>query len=163
MRRDTISIHIKRHQAKVIELMQYRWRVNPAVRHIGFVCIAIFCCAASGQSTMQNVITLEDGNALLAVCSDFVSSVDRGGKTTDRDIISAAACTSYLRGFNHGVAILSNEPEGGSRYCIQESVPSIQVARVLIKYLRETPSTLHLHPALLTVRAMRQGFPCSSK
>ncbi|MDO8769385.1 MAG: Rap1a/Tai family immunity protein [Burkholderiaceae bacterium] len=121
---------------------------------------AILLAGMSCLAAVEDDIQIRDGNALLSVCGNFVNALDRGTRLSEKDVVTLAACTSYLRGFTHGVALLSREPQQGAGYCIDESIPSAQVARVLVKYLRENPKNLHLHPAVLTVQALREGFPC---
>lgn len=118
---------------------------------------------SSANAALEDSYTFTDGNALLTVCGDAVSALDRGARPTERDVLSVVACTSYLRGFTHGVALLSNEPEQGFGYCIPEYVPAAQTARVVVKYLRESPTILHLHPAILVNRALKFGFPCGTR
>lgn len=120
----------------------------------------VLLISSIGWAATEDDVTLRDGNALLAVCGSFVSSADRGGRLSDKELVMLTACTSYVRGFTHGVALLSKEPQQGWGYCIDPSVPSVQVARVLVKYLRDNPQTLHFHPAVLVGRALREGFPC---
>ena len=117
--------------------------------------------SSSALSATEQALALSDGNALLEVCGLFVRSADSGNaRPSDKDLVMVVACTSYLRGFSHGVALLSNEPDQGWGYCIDPTVPALQIARVLVAHLRNNPQTLHLHPAVLVGRALRNGFPC---
>ena len=117
-------------------------------------------CVLRAAAADESDYAFRDGNALLAVCGDFVTAMDRGGRLTERDILSTTACTAYLRGFSHGVALLSSEPAQGYGYCVEDTVPSRQIARVVVRYLKENPQVLHQHPAVLVAKALRQGFPC---
>lgn len=123
---------------------------------IGVTIFASSICYAATESD----VSLVDGSALLAVCGDFVNGADRIGRLSERDIVMMTACTSYIRGFTHGIALLSKEPNQGWGYCLEDSISNLQVARVLVKYLRDNSQTLHFHPSVLIGRALRAGFPC---
>lgn len=124
---------------------------------LSLVCMTVVTTAAPASDSDY---ILSDGNALLAVCGEMLNAIDRGSNMTTKGAISTSACTSYLRGFSHGVALLSNEPMQGWGYCIEPTIPSTQIARVTVKYLNDNPETLHIHPAVLVGRALQRGFPC---
>lgn len=132
------------------------------LRHF-LLCVAIGTqfAASPALAVTEDDFLLKDGSALLAVCGEFVATMDRGERNiSDKELTSMVACTSYTRGFSHGVAVMSKEPEQGNGYCVDPSVSGGQIARVVVKYLRENPQILHFHPGVLVDRALREGFPC---
>lgn len=122
--------------------------------------ISMFFAFPICNAATDSDVHLANGNALLAVCGDYINSVDRGGTLSEKDVVMAATCTSYIRGFSHGVSLISTERKESKGYCINESVSALQIARVLVEYLRDNPQILHFHAAILTGRALRTGFPC---
>lgn len=131
------------------------------LRH-SLLCMAIGIqfAASPALAVTEDDFLLKDGNALLAVCGAAVASLDHGGRFSEKELTSLVVCTSYTRGFSHGVAVMSKEPKQGNGYCIDPSISGSQIARVVVKNLRENPQTLHFHPAVLLDRALREGFPC---
>lgn len=128
---------------------------------LGFIFgVLVFASPTPSVARDESDYLFNDGNALLTVCGQFVSAVEKSAPLTQRDQASLVACATYLRGFSHGVAVLSNEPEQGHGYCIDSSVPTIQIARVIVKSLKDSPADLHYHPAPLVVKALRRAFPC---
>jgi hypothetical protein len=134
-------------------------KVNQNLLVVLIAMVSIFS-SSEARAAPEDDFLLQDGNALLAVCGGSVAASDRGERLSEMDIVATASCSSYLRGFKHGVALLSTEPEQGWGYCIDATVQVSQVARVLVKHLRDNPQVLHFHAAVLVGRALRQGFPC---
>jgi Rap1a immunity proteins len=156
-----MAIHSTHTRIKLLKSMN---QVSSQVLKASFaLACALVIYPSDLNAAVEDNYTITDGNALLTVCSDAVAALDRGGRANERDVLSLVVCTSYLRGFTHGVALLSNEPEQGFGYCIPESVPASQTVRVVVKYLREVPALLHLHPAVLVSRALKYGFPCRAR
>ena len=124
--------------------------------------------AAGALATVQWVgaakgtVIVSDGTALLAACGDFVAYVERGATdATEDNVINAAVCTAFIRGVTEGVAMASSEPGLGSGYCLPGgTLPALQSARVVVKWLREHPAKLHLVPGPLVVASFRDAFPC---
>ena len=46
--------------------------------------------------------------------------------------------------------------------CIPEKAPLLQIARVLVKWLREHPERLHEPKSILTMAALSEVFPCTT-
>ena len=44
--------------------------------------------------------------------------------------------------------------------CFPDRAPILQLARVLVKWLREHPERLHEIKSILTTAAFRESFPC---
>ena len=125
-----------------------------------FVGLALFAAHAASLASDESDYNFKDGNALLSVCGEFVAAFDKNARLSERELASHLACSSYLRGFSHGVALVSKEPEQGYGYCLDERLSVIQIARVVVKSLKESPSVLHYHPAPLVAQALRKAFPC---
>ena len=81
------------------------------------------------------------------------------------------ACFAYLNGWLDAFVVTTMYMKGDENYekrkhnpkmriCIPSEVTVDQKKRVLLKYLRNHPATLHLNTTLLTHKAMREAFPC---
>lgn len=44
--------------------------------------------------------------------------------------------------------------------CVPSSVPTNQIVRVAVKYLRDNPERLNMPAAVLVTDAIRSSFPC---
>src|SRR5688572_18126286 len=82
---------------------------------------------------------LQDGNALLTVCAGMVANAESKAGVSTADLLNSTSCNAFLRGVIEGVAMVSSQPGGGSRYCLPDGVLAVQTARVVVKWLREHP------------------------
>jgi Rap1a immunity proteins len=129
-----------------------------------------------------------DGNGLLEYCSVIVDSVDSSSTlsslTGDRfaeKVGQFSWCAGYLEAFHDmhiqnevnltifglsGVTLAGEEHVKQFAFdslrgpCIPDKAPIIQLARVLVKWLREHPERLHELKSGLTVAAFKDAFPC---
>lgn len=129
-------------------------------RRLITVYIAMLFLSHAHAATEEDVAYFQNGNALLAVCGDWVNSSNRGGRTSDKEMIMAIGCSSYLRGFIDRDALHSKEPKQSLGYCTDPSMPMLQISRVVVKYLQDNPKLLHFQPAGLVDQALIDNFPC---
>lgn len=101
---------------------------------------------AAGQAT-QPPFTL-DGNRMMSFCVDI-----------DREITEQGAwCLLHTSGVYSGYMLGASNFQG--RHCIPAPLPSIQVARILVKYMRSHPEQLHWDASVLTVLALHSSYQC---
>ena len=153
------------------------------------VAVLILAFAALPGSAQQNGELPTDGNGLLNACNTVIQTVDSAATINDAKGHEFAMitervgwCVGYLQavidaGFRKetelvifsklGVTLSGPEKEGQAAasllrgsYCIPTNVTVLQVARVLVKCLRDHPERLHETPGILVHAAMHDAFPC---
>jgi hypothetical protein len=119
---------------------------------------AIIVLALLGVLASPRPAAAVDGNQLLASCG----MGDAGG----------LACTYYVVGWRDAFAIATvaayglksaTEQNLKMRICIPDGVTNGQLEKVVLKYLRDNPATLHIASAYLTAAAIQEAFPCRLK
>jgi hypothetical protein len=104
-----------------------------------------------------------DGNFLLESCSAvvrFEDGDDRGDWKKTRDIWS---CYAFVDGVLDTVEMIALASGGRNPYCFSgDRIQKRQIARVIVKYLRDHPQDLHIKAASLTLVAMTEAFPCEA-
>jgi hypothetical protein len=70
--------------------------------------------------------------------------------------VHAHRCAYYLDGFRDSISFA----KGPQLICIPQEVTSGQLLRVVLKYLRENPSKLHLDKAIGVHAALQGAYPC---
>jgi hypothetical protein len=78
-------------------------------------------------------------------------------------------CLGYVNGYltGHNDAIFQNQnqnPRSNAKlvFCTtKRDVSGGQLARVLVKFLRDHPQSLDMSPDVLTMLAFKEAFPCS--
>ncbi len=126
---------------------------------------------------------LKDGNGLLEYCSHVVNMLDSPSTEALLDagnMMKVGWCTGYLRATHDliidwqvNLALLSaaglrlSGPEKVQKVLIERfhvwipaGVDIAQMARVLVKWLRDHPERLHELPSVLTIDALKDAFPC---
>jgi len=130
----------------------------------------------------------KDGNGLLESCSVMVDAADNpsylssfSGDRFAEKLSQLDWCAGYLQGtedvfeqnfVNLGIFGMAGLKFGGpeklqnyaletfSGPCFPGNAPILQLARVLVKWLREHPERLHEIKITLTTAAFRDSFPC---
>ena len=116
---------------------------NPCPLLVGLVCLAAVPLLAQEIPETPS----RSGNAFLQDCS-----------VVDKPV-------NDLKGLLDGVLLqisLSRSPSHVELfpYCVSGDVSNVQVARILLKYIRANPATAHLPTAALFGSAMKEAFPC---
>jgi Rap1a immunity proteins len=129
-----------------------------------------------------------DGNGLLDACSVVVESADSPSSFSSLSANKFAEkmgqldwCAGYLQAvhdmniqndvnlaFLGMLGVTLQGPDKIKQYafdslrgaCIPDKAPILQLARVLVKWLREHPERLHELSMTLTTAAMKDAFPC---
>lgn len=100
-----------------------------------------------------------DGMQLLRACTAALDQVDRKGVAADQ-MVQGIWCMGYLSGLLDGLAVMSWKG-GAIRVCMPErGVENEQALRIVVKYLREHPESLHESARSLAVSAIAEAFPC---
>jgi hypothetical protein len=130
----------------------------------------------------------KDGNGLLDACSALVDSDDNpssisslsGERFTERmgqfnwcagylaatqDVLVQSYANLIFMGMA-GVSLAGPDKEKQSVFdairgpCVPDNATLLQLARVLVKWLREHPERLHEPKSTLTMAAFKDSFPC---
>ena len=102
-----------------------------------------------------------DGNDLLKQCQAMVGFVDSEGKKGSS--YGAGYCMGVIAGVV-GLRSVTN-PTFPSEYqtCLPTpSPPTIQAARIAVKFLRDNPEKLNLDDGVLMLMALQRAFPCKN-
>jgi hypothetical protein len=105
------------------------------------------------------------GNDLLRECT-FALRFDDGDRALiNEELTYGAHCGGYLLGFyeGYGAKAAADKVLGGTpnrEVCFPDNLPTDQMVRVVVKYLREHPERLNQAPGLLVVGAFYGAFPC---
>ena len=71
-------------------------------------------------------------------------------------------CSGYVTGVIEGFFLAEAEQKVSSIMCIPRGVANSQATSIVIKYLRENPSSRHKSASLLVVLAISEAFPCNN-
>ena len=101
-----------------------------------------------------------EGERLLRACGAVVKEQD-GLKVPDHEAIESLWCIGYVGGFLDSMSITQSSGGGRQRVCLpQQGVSNEQAIRILVKYLRENPQTLHATGRMSLYIALAKAFPC---
>ena len=98
----------------------------------------------------------KDGNDLLEQCE----LADKGLQTS---LIPIGYCIGRITGVIDSWLIRNGQIGSPfSVFCIPEGVTNDQLKKIVVKYLREHPETLHTYDVGLIVLATTEAFPCNT-
>jgi hypothetical protein len=106
------------------------------------------------------------GNDVLKTCQTAVRFVDNNGAPTG-ELFDSGWCFGWVNSaleltkLHNDWTSLAKQKPTLLQFCIPDSgIPTIQVARILVKYLKEHPEQLHGDGMGLTLAALKDAFPC---
>jgi hypothetical protein len=111
---------------------------------------------------------LSSGSAFLRECS----VVDKNDLTQLVEAVQkmeAMGCLSFVGGFVVGVehermfVKFKTKQDTPSAFCVPEDAESIQMVRIVLKYIRDNPAEAHKPTGVLIMKALRNAYRCSSK
>jgi hypothetical protein len=148
--------------------------------------VSLLATTAFCQSTEPPVVT--DGNALLSSCTALIEINDsrqivaaQSSRKFTASLTEGSWCSGYFIAMENVILQLEAEytdavkagaqitgPEKARNYllnsvriaCIPDTVYSLQLARITVKWLKEHPERLHQPAGLLTLEAIKNAFPC---
>ncbi|MCG9697451.1 Rap1a/Tai family immunity protein [Shewanella sp. Isolate11] len=78
--------------------------------------------------------------------------------------IDAGICLGYVSGVAESLNFVNGINKGKKRYlpiaCIPNNVSDDQLARIVVKHLKDNPRILHESRTFIVARALREAFPC---
>ena len=110
---------------------------------------------------------MPSGNVLLHDCKPAMRAIDGDTKLTELEFVDASHCTGYILGVVDGYAVTEAAEKArihfsSSLICFPKTgfMPTPQVVRIVVKFLRENPKRLSEPAALLVLQAEQEAFPC---
>jgi len=115
--------------------------------NIGIMVVGMLAALGCGEAMAAN------GNDLLKWCQDVDS---------DNTATKSSFGSGYCMGTMSTVYTLVNYINSGLsvEMCPPPEVTNEQMARIVVKYLQQSPEVLHLDAAALTFSALRTAYPC---
>lgn len=127
----------------------------------------------------------EDGNGVLDYCGVVVDQLDSRPSQNDQQTkgLKFGWCVGYLQAtqehivnwrMSAGIQLMAQEGQGKMsspfiradetfvNTCIPNKASVAQLARVVVKWLREHPEKLHEPKSFLVMEALKDNFPCSA-
>jgi len=125
--------------------------------------LLFFCSPAStGQkSAGEQADISRSGSDFLEVCSSVESGGDRDAARIGRD----ATCLGWVEGFADGFLVygeLLSVPKKDRMACVPQRVTTVQMVRVIKKYLADNPGKAHRPTRYVASIALAGAFPCKA-
>ncbi len=101
------------------------------------------------------------GRDFLEVCSSIDSEGNRDADRIGRD----ATCLGWVAGFADGFLVygeLLSVPRKDRMACVPRGVTTIQIVRVIKKYLADNPGKAHRPTRYIASIALAGAFPCKA-
>ena len=125
------------------------------------VCFACSPGSVGSKSAEQPDIS-RSGSEFLEVCS----SVDGEHKGDLVRSNNDATCLGWVEGFRQGFTVydeLLGVPEKDRMICSPRAVTTVQVVRVIKKYVADNPDKAHRATRYVASLALARAFPCKAK
>jgi hypothetical protein len=122
----------------------------------GFVCLPD---STVQKSAPEQPDISRSGSDFLEVCS----SVDSGGSGDAARVQRDATCLGWVEGFADGFLVygeLLNVPRRDRMACVPRGVTTVQLVRVIQKYLADNPGKAHRPTRYIASIALAGAFPC---
>ena len=155
------SVETTKITRKIARVMEGAVRVFLVVGLLGF----FFVCSTgstAAQSKAEQADISRSGRDFLQVCGSVDSGGDRDAARIQRD----ATCLGWVDGFTEGFLVygeLLNVPKKDRMACVPRGVTTIQMVRVIQKYLAENPGKAHRPTRYIASIGLAGAFPCRVK
>jgi Rap1a immunity proteins len=130
-----------------------------------FALLAV-CVVCSGSVGSKSAASQPDisrsGSEFLEVCS----TIDSERKGDPVRIHNDATCMGWVEGFRNGFSVhdeLLGVPEKDRMICMSHGVTTIQIVRVMKKYVTDNPDKAHRATRFVATLALARAFPCKAK
>lgn len=127
-------------------------------KHLILAFFVVACTLSASSMRAQDYSFKWDGNGLLENCTSLVNAMDSPPvPVTSKEEFQIGWCTGYIQ----GIASLGVDAGSfGFNFCIPDKVTDTQLARVVVKWLRDNPKILNQRAVILTVMAIHDAYPC---
>lgn len=100
------------------------------------------------------------GRELLSACVAAVAMLDNRVEYNATSSNLIAQCLSYVTGFSNGIEAAQIIHPDRKIICMPQKVTVEQTIRVVEKFLRERPESLHQPSTVIAAAALINAFPC---
>jgi hypothetical protein len=122
----------------------------------------VFSPGSDGQKpTAGQTDISRSGSNFLEACS----SIDSGGNKSSVQINNEATCLGWVEGFEDGFTVrdeLLGVPEKDRIVCMPRGVTTLQIVRIIKKYLADYPEKAHRPTRYIASIALARAFPCKA-
>ncbi|SRR6266851_4677244 len=125
------------------------------------VCIVCLSGSVGSKSAAEQPDISRSGTDFLEVCS----SVDSEPKGDPVRVRNDAACLGWVEGFRDGFTVhdeLLGVPQKDRMVCIPNGVTTVQIIRVVKKYIADNPDKAHRATRLVASLALARAFTCKA-
>lgn len=126
---------------------------------VGWLFLLVLCATSAwGQASSSSNSRRQTGNEWLAECGPVFKG------ELDKATLEVGECIGWVGGLLDmnalygAVGVIPNRSEG---FCMPESATLGQAGRVIVKYLEDRPSALHLAVRALAYEALKESFRCT--
>lgn len=130
-----------------------------------FALLAVCIMCSPGSDGQKPIAGQPDisrsGSNFLEACS----SIDSEGNRSSVRIYNDATCLGWVEGFEDGFTVhdeLLSVPEKDRMVCMPRGVTTIQIARIIKKYIADNPEKAHRATRYNASVALARAFPCKA-
>jgi hypothetical protein len=128
-----------------------------------FAAVLFICCASLGLGQDS-----ADGNSLLEKCSLVLKMYEGQNVSSPIDNLHAGTCLGLVRGIADTLNLWRSSDAGPvdntEMYgCMPDGLKTIQLVRIVVKYLNDNPAKLQWPDTTLVGTALAAAFPCKRK
>lgn len=136
------------------------------MRLLSILVLLVACFVCSPNSDGQKAAAAQpdisrSGSNFLEACS----SIDSEGNKNSVQIHNDATCLGWVEGFKDGFTVrdeLLGVPAKDRIACIPRGASTIQIVRIIKKYLADYPEKAHRPTRYLASIALARAFPCKA-
>jgi hypothetical protein len=127
--------------------------------------LAIFFVCAPANTGWKSIPAQPDISRSGRDFSEICSSIDSEGNRDAARIYRDATCLGWVEGFADGFTVrdeLLGVPKRDRIACVPQGVATIQIVRVIKKYLGDNPAKAHRPTRYIASLALAGAFPCKA-
>src|ERR1019366_1465901 len=129
------------------------WRHEMRTPLVVMFVVVMICTALAEASDPAPLV--DHGNDFIARCSILTEATGGALPEGRIDAVQYGYCGGYIESFIWTLAVLDLK----QTVCTPDGVQSVQVARIVTKYIKDHPDTAHEPTVMLALKAMRAAFP----
>ncbi len=125
------------------------------------VCLVCSSGSAGQKSAAEQPDISRSGSNFLQACS----SIDSEQNGSSVRIHNDATCLGWVEGFEDGFTVhdeLLSVPRKDRMACLPRGVTTIQIVRVIKKYIADNPDKAHRPTRYIASLALAHAFPCKA-
>jgi hypothetical protein len=130
-----------------------------------FILVAVCLVCSSGsvgsRRTAEQPDISSSGSKFLEICSD----IDNQANGDPIRLHNLATCLGWVEGFRDGFSVhdeLLGVPEKDRMVCVPSAITTIQIVRVMKKYIAENPDKAHRATRFIASLALARAFSCKA-